>query len=126
MNGFGNGDFLLQALAEFVDDLRRDAVRPQEFLKVQRIHVHDGLVTYRDGGALLLVFLLFPGSVAAYAKQGAGTDDIVPTVGLEELQSGAGFRALLQFVKDKAGFAWNERGTRNHGGKIHHNIVHFL
>ena len=48
VDGLGDGDFLLQALVEKVDDLRRDAVCPQEFLKVQRVHVHDGLVTHRD------------------------------------------------------------------------------
>ena len=51
---------------------------------------------------------------------------IVPTVSLEELQGGARLRALLQFVKDKAGLSGNKRGTRNHGGEIHHNVIHFL
>ena len=68
---------------------------PQKFLKIQRIHLFDLLISYRNR------YRSF--SIAAHPQQRTCSDHIISAIGSEKLESCSGFRAFLNFVQYKNG-----------------------
>ena len=100
---------LVEAKAQIVGLRFADAICPQPFFKIHRIHVDDLLISHRDRSFSVV-------GISTHSEQRPGAYHIVAAIGLEKLQCCACSGTLLYFIENEACVAGDEMCIGNECG----------